>query len=113
MAPTTLIGQKSSTCVDGRDADYHGRPIRMSEMLAQLDGVCYVERVTIDTPKHINDAKNAIKKAFVNQQEKKGFSMVEIISPCPIGWGYNPVDAYAHIKEEVLPFYSLGVFKDR
>ncbi len=113
MAPTTLLGQVTATSPGGRDADYHGRPIRMSEMLAQLDGVCYVERVTIDTPKNIMQAKKAVKKAFMNQTEKKGFSIVEVISPCPIGWNLSPVDAYARVEKEVLPVYGLGVFKDR
>jgi 2-oxoglutarate ferredoxin oxidoreductase subunit beta len=85
----------------------------MSEMLAQLDGVCYVERVTVDSPRNIMAAKKAMRKALENQPLKKGFSLVEVISPCPVGWNLNPVDAYRRITEEVLPFYNLGVFKDR
>jgi len=112
MAPTTLINQKASTCVDGRDPSYHGHPIRMSEMIAQCDGVCYVERVAIDTPKNIMAAKKAIKKAFQNQIDGKGFSLVEIISPCPVGWNLSPNDAYKRITDTVLEFYKLGVFKD-
>ena len=108
MAPTTLIGQKAATCPDGRDAEYHGRPIRICEMLSQLDGVCYAERVTIDTPAHI---KAAI-KGVQNQIDKKGFSIIEVISPCPVQWGLSPNDAYKRIAEEVLPFYNLKVFKD-
>jgi len=84
----------------------------MSEMIAQCDGVCYVERVAIDTPKNIMAAKKAIKKAFQNQIDGKGFSLVEIISPCPVGWNLSPNDAYKRITDTVLEFYKLGVFKD-
>lgn len=112
MAPTSLIGQKTKTSPSGRRADYHGRPIRMCEMLSQLDGVCYVERVTIDTPAHINATKRAITKGIRNQMDKKGFSIIEIISPCPVQWGLAPDDAYKRIADEVLSFYDLKVFKD-
>lgn len=112
MAPTTLIGQKAATCPDGREAEYHGRPIRICEMLSQLDGVCYAERVTIDTPAHIKAAKKAMIKGVQNQIDKKGFSIIEVISPCPVQWGLSPNDAYKRISEEVLPFYNLKVFKD-
>jgi 2-oxoglutarate ferredoxin oxidoreductase subunit beta len=112
MAPTTLIGQKAATCPDGREAEYHGRPIRICEMLSQLDGVCYAERVTIDTPAHIKAAKKAMIKGVQNQIDKKGFSIIEVISPCPVQWRLSPNDAYKRISEEVLPFYNLKVFKD-
>ncbi len=112
MAPTTLIGQKTATSPLGRDGHYHGQPIRMSEMIAQLNGVCYVERVTIDKPARILAAKKAIAKGFQNQIENKGFSLIEVVSPCPIGWGLPPDDAYRRIADEVLPFYRLGVYKD-
>ncbi len=112
MAPTTLIGQEATTCPGGRDPEYHGRPVRMCEMLSQLDGVCYAERVTIDTPAHIRAAKKAIQKGIQYQIDKKGFSIIEVISPCPVQWGLAPVDAYKRIAKEVLPFYSLKVFKD-
>ena len=112
MAPTTLIGQKAATCPFGRDPHYHGLPIRMCEMLAQLDGVCYAERVTIDTPAHIQATKRAMIKGVQNQIDKKGFSIIEIVSPCPVQWGLPPDKAYERIAEEVLPFYELKVFKD-
>ena len=112
MAPTTLIGQNSVTCPGGRDPDYHGKPIRMCEMLAQLDGVCYAERVTIDTPAYIRATKKAIKKGIQNQIDRKGFSIIEVISPCPVQWGLAPCDAYRRIEREVEPFYGLKVFKD-
>ena len=88
------------------------RPIRICEMLSQLDGVCYAERVTIDTPAHIKAAKKAMIKGVQNQIDKKGFSIIEVISPCPVQWGLSPNDAYKRIAEEVLPFYNLKVFKD-
>ena len=92
MAPTTLIGQNSVTCPGGRDPDYHGKPVRMREMLAQLDGVCYAERVTIlDTPAHIRATKKAIKKGIQNQIDRKGFSIIEVISPCPVQRGLRPL----------------------
>lgn len=112
MAPTTLIGQYAATCVDGRDAEYHGLPIRMCEMLAQLDGVCYAERVTIDTPQHIKATKAAIKKGIQNQIDGKGFSIIEIVSPCPVQWKLSPNDAYKRIGDVVTKFYPLKVFKD-
>lgn len=112
MAPTTLIGQDAATCPGGRDPEYHGKPIRMCEMLAQLDGVCYAERVTIDTPAHIRAAKKAIQKGIRNQMAQKGFSIIEVVSPCPVQWKLSPVDAYKRIEREVLPFYGLKIFKD-
>lgn len=112
MAPTTLIGQKAATCPEGREAQYHGRPIRICEMLSQLDGVCYAQRVTIDTPAHIKAAKKAMMKGVQNQIDGKGFSIIEVISPCPVQWGLSPNDAYKRIADEVLPFYNLKVFKD-
>ena len=111
MAPTTLIGQKATTCPKGRDPHYHGLPIRMCEMLAQLDGVCYAERVAIDTPAHIQATKRAIIKGVQNQIDGKGFSIIEILSPCPVQWGLPPDQAYQRIEDEVLPFYNLKVFK--
>mgnify|MGYP000262982852 CR=1 FL=1 len=79
---------------------------------AQLDGVCYAERVTIDTPAHIRATKKAIKKGIQNQIDRKGFSIIEVISPCPVQWGLAPCDAYRRIEREVEPFYGLKVFKD-
>ena len=81
-------------------------------LLAQLDGVCYAERVTIDTPAHIRATKKAIKKGIQNQIDRKGFSIIEVISPCPVQWGLAPCDAYRRIEREVEPFYGLKVFKD-
>ena len=93
MAPTTLLGQRATTCIGGRDAKVSGYPIRMSEMLATLAGPAYIERVALSQPKYIMQAKAAIKKAFKNQVDKKGFSFVEVLSTCPTNWGMRPLDA--------------------
>lgn len=113
MAPTTLIGQYTVTTPKGRMAEYHGRPIRISEMVAQLEGVCYVARTALDTPKNIMETKKAMKIAVQNQLDEKGFSLLEIVSPCPVGWGLSPVEAKKRITNEVLPVYPLGVFKNK
>lgn len=112
MAPTTLIGQKTATTPMGRIADYHGFPIHISEILAQMEGVCYSERVAVDTVAHINATKKAIKKGIQNQIDKKGFSIIEILSPCPVQWGLSPKSANERIGEIVTETYPLKVFKD-
>jgi len=112
MAPTTLIGQVTQTTPYGRDQSRNGNPIRVSEMLATLDGPSYIERVTVDTIPHIKAAKKAIKKAFQNQLDGKGFSLVEVVSTCPTNWGMNPVEAFDWMRENMLPHYPLGVYKD-
>ena len=91
MAPTTLIGQKTTTSQEGRDISLHGNPIKISEIFAQIDGVAYLERVALYDPKHVILAKKAIKKAFQYQSEKRGFTMIEILSTCPVNWGINRV----------------------
>ncbi|MDT8336516.1 MAG: thiamine pyrophosphate-dependent enzyme [Candidatus Izemoplasmatales bacterium] len=113
MAPTSLIGQKTTTSQDGRDQAHHGSPIKISEMFATIDGVAYLERVAAYDPKHVIKAKNAIKKAFQYQIENKGFTMVEIVSTCPVNWGMKPVDAMKWSKEAMEPVFPLGVFKDK
>jgi len=112
MAPTSLIGQKTATTPEGRDANYHGYPIKISEMLALLDGVCYVERVAVNSPKNIYHTKKAIKKAFQNQLNGKKFSIVEVITPCPISKRKEPFQAYKD-TEKIFEYYPLGVFKDK
>ena len=112
MAPTTLIGQKTTTCPMGRIAEYHGLPIKMSEMLAQLDGVCYAERVAVDSVPHIKAVKKAIRKGIEYQQKKKGLSIIEVLSPCPIQWGLSPKDANKRISDLVVQTYPLTVYKD-
>ncbi len=112
MAPTTMPGQVTQTTPYGRDVNYSGYPIRICELLQSLEGVCYLERVSVDTVPNIKKAKKAIRKAFQNQLDKKGFSLVEIISTCPTNWGVTPVDALKWLQEKMLPYYPLGVYKD-
>ena len=112
MAPTTLIGQKTTTSQEGRDISLHGNPIKISEIFAQIDGVAYLERVALYDPKHVILAKKAIKKAFQYQSEKRGFTMIEILSTCPVNWGMRPVDALDFVKTEMVDVYPLGVYKD-
>lgn len=111
MAPTTLVGQRSTTCQDGRTVAQAGMPIRVSEMLSTLDGAVYVERVALDTPAHIRKAKAAVRKAFQVQEQKLGFAFVEFLSTCPTNWGLTPPDAMKWLGSNMIPYYPLGVFK--
>ena len=113
MAPTTLPGQVTQTSPYGRDTKTQGHPLRVSEMLATTSGAAYIECVTIDTVPHINQAKKAIKKAFQTQLDGKGFSLVEVVSTCPTNWGMSPVESMAWLKENMLPYYPLGVYCDK
>ena len=113
MAPTTLIGQKATTCQLGRTAEQAGMPMRVSEMLSTLDGVALAQRVTVDSPKNIIAAKKAILKGFQNQLDKKGFSIIEVVSTCPTNWGVSPEKALDWLRENMLPYYPLGVYADR
>ncbi len=113
MAPTTLAGQVTQTTPYGRDVTRAGFPIRMSEMLATLDGVAYAERVTVVDVPNVRKAKAAIKKAFQAQLEGKGFSIVEVLSTCPTNWGLAPVEAVKWLKENMIPHYPLGCYQDR
>lgn len=113
MAPTTLVGQKATTAPYGRDADHCGWPMRVSEMLATHEGSYYLERVALDTTAHIRQAKKAIKKAFQYQVEGKGFCMVEVLSTCPTNWGKSPAEAMEWVKSDMIPYYPLGVYKDK
>jgi 2-oxoglutarate ferredoxin oxidoreductase subunit beta len=112
MAPTTLRGMKTSTTPYGRDHILEGHPIKMSEMLAMLDGVAYIERVAVNSPINIRKTKKAIAKAFEMQINKRGFAMVEILSPCPTNWKMNSVQAWKWVDEEMTKVFPLGVFKD-
>ncbi len=111
MAPTTLPGQKATTAPAGRKPEFSGMPLKMSEMLAQVPSAAYVERVSLHHPKQIRRAKKAIVKGFTYQQEEKGFSLIEILSTCPTGWGLSPVDSLEWLKDNMIPYYPLGVFK--
>lgn len=111
MAPTTLMGQVTTTTPYGRDKDKNGSPVRMSEMLAVLDGSSYVSRVSVHNPANVMKAKKSIQKAFEVQQAKKGFSFVEVLSSCPTNWGMSPVKALKWLEENMIPYYPLGEFK--
>ncbi|MEN8143242.1 MAG: thiamine pyrophosphate-dependent enzyme [Thermodesulfobacteriota bacterium] len=111
MAPTTLPGQKTTTAPMGRKPEFSGMPLKVSEMLAQVPGAAYVERVSLHHPKQIRRAKKAIVKGFTCQQEAKGFSLIELLSTCPTGWGLSPVDSVEWLKDNMIPYYPLGVLK--
>ncbi|HBC97635.1 MAG TPA: 2-oxoglutarate oxidoreductase [Clostridium sp.] len=112
MAPTTLPGQVTETTPYGRDTKIAGYPVRVSEMISTLTGACYVERVSVDTIPHLLTAKKAIKKAFQNQLEGKGFSLIEVLSICPTNWGLSPKEAMQWLRDNMIPYYPLGVKKD-
>ncbi|NLJ41742.1 MAG: 2-oxoglutarate oxidoreductase [Clostridiales bacterium] len=112
MAPTSLLGQVTATSPYGRSAETEGHPIRMSEMLATIEGTAYVERVSLHDIKNILKAKKAIKKAFEVQIAGKGFAMVEILSTCPTNWGMAPAEALKWVKDNMIPYYPLGVKKE-
>ena len=111
MAPTSLVGQVTQTSPYGRKAETAGIPIRVSEMLATLDGAAYIERVAVNNPANMAKAKAAIKKAFKMQLEGKGFTMVEVLSTCPTNWGLSAIDAVKWMEANMMPYYPLGVFK--
>ena len=113
MAPTTLPNQVTTTSPRGRDVAMTGEPIRMSELMATIPGAAYIERVMTADPLSVRKAKKAIKKAFQYQMEKKGFSMIEVLSSCNIGWGLSPNDALQYIKNEMATYFPLGVYKDK
>ena len=112
MAPTTLVGQKATTAPNGRDENHCGKPIRIAEMLATIDGAKFVERVAVNNPANIRKAKKAIKRAFECQLEGKGFAIVEVLSTCPTNWGLTPVDALKWLEDNMIPYYPLGNFRD-
>ena len=111
MAPTTLLGQKTATSQFTRRAKTEGFPIKILEMMAILPGVVYAERTSVHSPAEIRKTKEAIKKSFKLQLDKKGFSIVEVLSPCPTYWGMNPVQSLKRIEDEVVKEYPLGVIK--
>ena len=113
MAPTTMIGQKATTAPLGRDAERTGMPIRMTELLSTIDGCAYAERVTVVDVPNILKAKKAIRKAFELQQAGAGFTIVELLSTCPTNWGLSPVESIRWLKENLIPYYPLGVYADR
>ncbi len=112
MAPTTLIGMKTATTPYGRRVDLNGYPLAISELLAKLDGTCYVTRQSVHTPAAVRKAKNALKKAFQNSIDKKGTSVVEIVSTCNSGWKMSPADANQWMAEHMFEKYPLGDLKN-
>ncbi len=113
MAPTTLPGQVTQTSPYGRDVSKVGYPVKVCELLSNVDGATYLERVAVNNVKNIKAAKAAIKKAFQNQVEGKGFSLVEVLSTCPTNWGMTPLDSMKWLEENMIPYYPLGVYKDK
>jgi len=111
MAPTTLLGQKTATTPKGRDAKLHGWPLKISEMLVSLSGVKYIERTSLHSPQEVIKTKKAIKQAFVNQIETTGFSLVEILSPCPTYWGKSSKESLDWIRNVMTKEFPLGRIK--
>jgi len=113
MAPTTLIGQRTTTTPSGRNAKREGYPLRVSELLATIEGVSFIARTSLSSYKNVLETKKAVEKSFRYQMEEKGFSLVEILSPCPVDWELSPGDALLWIQKEMTSAYPLGTFKDR
>ena len=112
MAPTSLPGQVTQTSPYGRDVKTAGYPIRVCELLSTLAGTALAQRVTVDSVAHVREAKKAIKKGFENQINKRGYSIIEVVSTCPTNWGLSPKEAINWLRENMLPYYPLGVYKD-
>jgi 2-oxoglutarate ferredoxin oxidoreductase subunit beta len=112
MAPTSLPGQVTQTSPYGRDTAAAGHPIRVCELLSSLDGVALAQRVTVDSPKNVRAAKRAIRKAFEYQIEGLGYSIIEVVATCPTNWGFAPKDALEWLRDNMLPYYPLGVYRD-
>lgn len=112
MAPTTLPAQKTSTSPYGRNVNSDGYPIRMAELLSNLQGVAYSARVAVNTPKNIAQAAKAVKKAFDVQLKGQGLAFVEVLSACPTNWGMDPLTANARVADEMIPYFPLAIFKD-
>ncbi|MBR0189602.1 MAG: MFS transporter [Clostridia bacterium] len=113
MAPTTLPNQVTQTSPYGRDVTVVGYPVKVCEMLSQVTGASYLERVAVNNVKNIRAAKKAIKHAFKNQIEGKGFSLIEVLSTCPTNWGLAPTEAIKWLDENMETYYPLGVYKDK
>jgi len=113
MAPTTLLGQRTTTTPRGREAKTEGHPLKMAELISGLEAPYYVARVAVDSPAHIARARKAILRAFQIQVEEKGFSFVEVLGACPLNWGLSPTEAIKRVQEELIPCYPLEVFKDK
>ena len=113
MAPTSLPGQVTQTSPYGRDVKTAGYPVKVAELLSSLDGPEFIARVAVNNVKNVKNAKKVIQKAFENQMQNKGFSLVEVVSACPTNWGMTPVNALKWVEEKMIPYYPLGIFKDK
>lgn len=113
MAPTTIVGQKTTTTPQGRNKEHSGYPVKLTEMLAVLDGVSYSARVSVHSPANVLNAKKAIRKAFEVQKNREGFALVEVLSICPTNWGLPPVEAAKWLENNMIPYFPLGEFKVR
>jgi len=113
MAPTTILGQKTTTTTQGRRVKTEGYPVKISEMLSTLDGASFICRTSLDSVKNIIATKRAIKRAFQYQLDEKGFSLIEVLSPCPTDWRLSPLDASSWIQENMIPVFPIGVIKDK
>jgi 2-oxoglutarate ferredoxin oxidoreductase subunit beta len=112
MAPTSLVGQKTTTSPYGRSKEHCGEPIRMAEMLSTINGSAYIARCAVNNAANITKLKACIKKAFQCQIDRKGFSLVEVLSPCPTNWGKSPAEAMTWLEDNMIPYYPLGTFKE-
>lgn len=112
MAPTSLIGQVTTTSPYGRKVELQGSPLRVCEMLSTIDGVAYAERVSVDNVKNVLAAKKSIRKAFEIQQKKIGLTIIEVLSTCPTNWGLSPLKSMDWLRENMMPYYPLGIYKD-
>jgi 2-oxoglutarate ferredoxin oxidoreductase subunit beta len=113
MAPTTLLGMKTSTSPFGREEELHGKPLKITELIAQLEGTCYVTRQSVQSAASSRKTKRAIRKAFENSEKNKGTSFVEVVSSCNSGWKLSPVKANEWMVDNLFPYYPLGDLKDR
>ena len=113
MAPTTLLGMKTSTSPYGRDFRREGYPMKMAELIALLEGSAFVARGAVNKPANLNKTKKYIQKAFETQQKGLGFSFVEVISACPTDWGVSPIEANKVIENKMIPYYPLGIYKNK
>lgn len=113
MAPTTLVGMKATTAPNGRDPKEHGYPMHVCELLNQLTAPYYLERTSCNNPANVNKTKAAIKKAFQNQLDGKGFSLVEIVTSCPTNWGLDALEALDYLEDKMFAEFPLGVIRDK
>ncbi|MEE9584801.1 MAG: thiamine pyrophosphate-dependent enzyme [Candidatus Brocadiales bacterium] len=110
MAPTTMLGQRTTTTPYGKEAA-DGRPLRMAEWIASLEGPSYVARVAVNSPANVKETRKAMVEAFRMQLEGRGMSFVEVLAACPVGWGLSPMEALARVERELIPYYPLKIFK--